>query len=87
LVGALSQLFLFGGPSKATINEVKNKVLADLHIKEENLSPTQRQQIESIFENEIRGGKPSAAPAEKFTAPLKKAQKRLLTNTLQEQKT
>ena len=76
--GVKSAISFLGGPSKATINEVKNKVLADLHIEEKNLSPTQRQQIESIFENEIRGGKPSAAPAEKVYSALEKGTEKIV---------
>ena len=76
--GVKSAISAFGGPSKSTMNEVKNKVLTDLHIEEKNLSPTQRQQIESIFENEIRGGKPSAAPAEKVYSALEKGTEKIV---------
>ena len=76
--GIKSAVSYLGGPSKATLNEVKNNVLSDLHIEEKNLSPTQRQQIEKIFNDVIRGGKPSAEPAEKIYSALEQGTKNIV---------
>ena len=75
--GVKSLVSAFGGPSKATFNEVQKALLKDVNIEEKNLSPTQRQYIESVF-NEIRGGAPSAKAAEAFYSTLETATKEVV---------
>lgn len=67
--GIKSLVSAFGGPSKATFNEIQKALLKDINIEEKNLSPTQRQYIESVF-NQIRGGAPSPKAAETFYSTL-----------------
>jgi hypothetical protein len=76
--GIKSAISAFGGPSKATFNEVQKRLLADLNIEEKNLSPTQRQQIEQIFNQQIRGGAPSEIPAQKFYSALESGSKKIV---------
>jgi len=76
--GIKSAISAFGGPSKASFNEIQKRLLADLNIEEKNLSPTQRQQIEKIFNEEIRGGAPSEIPAQKFYSALEKGSEKIV---------
>lgn len=66
-----------GGPTKTEITQAKNALFTDLGINEKELSPTQRQYIEQVF-NEIRGGAKSTKPAEALYSSLEMGTKQLV---------